>query len=107
MSGLVVCLTVAIIDSLTRSREWSVVSEEEEQRLGLSFDADGEFWMSFADFKKNFTNIEITNLTPDSLDEGRGNLSFILVSSSLPSLCRSKTSLGSKLLRRTMDSWST
>ena len=56
---------------LFRSREWSVVSDEEKRQLGLMFDADGEFWMSYADFKKNFTNIEITNLTPDSLDEGK------------------------------------
>ncbi|XP_075679746.1 calpain-9-like isoform X1 [Dermatophagoides pteronyssinus] len=52
-----------------KSREWSIVSSEEKQRIGLTFDADGEFWMSFADFQKNFTNIEITNLTPDSLDD--------------------------------------
>ncbi|OTF81040.1 hypothetical protein BLA29_000629 [Euroglyphus maynei] len=53
-----------------KSREWTIVSPEEKQRIGLTFDADGEFWMSFADFQKNFTNIEITNLTPDSLDDG-------------------------------------
>ncbi|XP_075591567.1 calpain-B isoform X6 [Dermatophagoides farinae] len=52
-----------------KSREWTIVSPEEKQRIGLTFDADGEFWMSFADFQKNFTNIEITNLTPDSLDD--------------------------------------
>lgn len=52
-----------------RSREWTIVSASDKRTLGLTFDADGEFWMSFADFKKNFTNIEITNLTPDSLDE--------------------------------------
>jgi len=55
---------------LDRSREWQVVSDAEKRTLGLTFDGDGEFWMSFADFKKNYTNIEITNLTPDSLDEG-------------------------------------
>ncbi|UXI16507.1 Serine-arginine protein 55 [Sarcoptes scabiei] len=52
-----------------KSREWSIVSFEERQRIGLTFESDGEFWMSFPDFQKNFTNIEITNLTPDSLDE--------------------------------------
>lgn len=54
-----------------RSREWSIVSDDEKEHLGLTFDSDGEFWMSFSDFKKNFTNIEITNLTPDSLEEGQ------------------------------------
>ena len=53
-----------------RSREWTVVPEREKQQLGLTFDADGEFWMSFTDFKSNFTRLEICNLSPDSLDEG-------------------------------------
>lgn len=53
-----------------QSREWTIVSDEEKRSLGLTFDADGEFWMSFADFKKNFTNVEITNLTPDAIEDG-------------------------------------
>ncbi len=57
-----------VVDAF-RSREWTIVSASDKRILGLTFDADGEFWMSFADFKKNYTNIEITNLTPDSLDE--------------------------------------
>lgn len=52
-----------------KSREWTIVNDTEKKILGLTFDADGEFWMSFSDFRKNFTNIEITNLTPDSLDD--------------------------------------
>ncbi|CAG2172973.1 unnamed protein product, partial [Oppiella nova] len=52
-----------------KSREWTVVPEREKQQLGLTFDADGEFWMSFTDFKNNFTRLEICNLSPDSLDE--------------------------------------
>ncbi|CAG2100227.1 unnamed protein product [Medioppia subpectinata] len=52
-----------------KSREWTVVPEREKQLLGLTFDADGEFWISFTDFKNNFTRLEICNLSPDSLGE--------------------------------------
>jgi calpain len=52
-----------------KSREWTVVSEREKIDLGLTFDADGEFWMAFTDFKNNFTRLEICNITPDPLDE--------------------------------------
>ncbi|CAG5125959.1 unnamed protein product [Candidula unifasciata] len=51
------------------SREWSLISEDEKQELGLVFDDDGEFWMSFKDFTANFQKLEICNLGPDSLDE--------------------------------------
>ena len=54
-----------------QSREWTIVSDEEKRSLGLTFDADGEFWMSFEDFRKNFTNLEITNLTPDAIGDGK------------------------------------
>ncbi|XP_059154720.1 calpain-B-like isoform X2 [Physella acuta] len=51
------------------SREWSLLSEDEKKELGLNFDDDGEFWMSFQDFITNFQKLEICNLGPDSLDE--------------------------------------
>uniref|UniRef100_A0A0B7AGX8 Calpain-3 n=2 Tax=Arion vulgaris TaxID=1028688 RepID=A0A0B7AGX8_9EUPU len=51
------------------SREWSLISESEKQELGLAFEDDGEFWMSFQDFTSNFQKLEICNLGPDSLDE--------------------------------------
>lgn len=50
------------------SREWSMISDYEKQKLGLVFEADGEFWIAFHDFRKNFTRVELCNLTPDSLD---------------------------------------
>lgn len=52
-----------------KSREWTVVNDTEKKILGLTFDSDGEFWMSLNDWKAQFTSVEITNLTPDSLDD--------------------------------------
>ncbi|KAK4310570.1 hypothetical protein Pmani_017872 [Petrolisthes manimaculis] len=41
------------------SPEWSKVSASERQRLGLTFEDDGEFWMTFEDFLENFTDLSI------------------------------------------------
>ncbi|PAA60754.1 hypothetical protein BOX15_Mlig019924g1 [Macrostomum lignano] len=51
------------------SPEWSILSEDEKKKMGLSFDDDGEFWMSFQDFCSNFQKLEICHLGPDSLNE--------------------------------------
>ncbi|XP_023248416.1 calpain-A isoform X3 [Copidosoma floridanum] len=51
------------------SPEWRFIPDDEKEELGLTFDVDGEFWMSFQDFKKYFTRLEICNLNPDSLTE--------------------------------------
>jgi len=50
-----------------RSAEWRFISESDKQSLGLIFDADGEFWMSYKDFVKYFSRLEICNLNPDLL----------------------------------------
>ncbi|XP_076044094.1 calpain-B-like isoform X6 [Oratosquilla oratoria] len=52
-----------------QSPEWQYIPEDEREEIGLNFEHDGEFWMSFKDFLSNFTMIELTNLNPDSLDD--------------------------------------
>lgn len=54
------------------SKEWDFIDEETKEDIGLTFDADGEFWMSFKDFMTHFDRLEICNLSPDSLDEDAG-----------------------------------
>ena len=51
------------------SAEWGYVPDDEKEALGINFDNDGEFWMSFKDWRRYFDQCEITNLSPDSLDE--------------------------------------
>lgn len=51
------------------SSEWSMIGEYERKKIGLVFAADGEFWISFHDFRKNFTRVELCNLTPDAIED--------------------------------------
>ncbi|KAK0416655.1 hypothetical protein QR680_012613 [Steinernema hermaphroditum] len=51
------------------SREWRSVAESVKQDMRLTFAHDGEFWMSFDDFMRNFEKMEICNLGPDVMDE--------------------------------------
>ncbi|XP_063039784.1 calpain-3 [Engraulis encrasicolus] len=53
------------------SKEWTTISKNEKEKLQLENAEDGEFWMSFDDFKKNYTKIEICNLTPDALEDDK------------------------------------
>ncbi|XP_040267557.1 calpain-3 isoform X2 [Bufo bufo] len=50
------------------SKEWTVIDKSEKSRLQHQIKEDGEFWMSFDDFMKNFTKLEICNLTADALE---------------------------------------
>ncbi|XP_029031257.1 calpain-2 catalytic subunit-like [Betta splendens] len=48
------------------SSEWKTISKDEKERMN-NIAEDGEFWMSYSDFIKNFSKLEICNLTPDTL----------------------------------------
>ncbi|XP_075470270.1 calpain-3 isoform X10 [Ascaphus truei] len=50
------------------SKEWSLIDKSEKSRLQHQISEDGEFWMSFDDFLKNFTKLEMCNLTADALE---------------------------------------
>ncbi|KAL3886449.1 hypothetical protein ACJMK2_026437 [Sinanodonta woodiana] len=39
--------------------EWQKVKQSEWQKLGLSLERDGEFWMAFDDFVKHYSNVDI------------------------------------------------
>ncbi|XP_073466627.1 calpain-3 isoform X3 [Aquarana catesbeiana] len=53
------------------SKEWNIIDKSEKARLQHQIKEDGEFWMSFDDFMKNFTKLEICNLTADALESDR------------------------------------
>ncbi|XP_030635383.1 calpain-9 [Chanos chanos] len=51
------------------SREWNMIDRAEKNRVLQNSLDDGEFWMEFEDFKRNYDKVEICNLTPDALTD--------------------------------------
>jgi len=65
-----VCLrSLSVLLIFLRSPEWRFIPDKEKEEIGLTFDDDGEFWMSYQDFRTHFARLEICNLNPDSLSE--------------------------------------
>uniref|UniRef100_A0A1B0GLJ6 Calpain catalytic domain-containing protein n=1 Tax=Lutzomyia longipalpis TaxID=7200 RepID=A0A1B0GLJ6_LUTLO len=52
-----------------QSPEWRYIPDHVKEQIGLNFDVDGEFWMSFKDFLTHFDRVELCNLSPDSLSD--------------------------------------
>ncbi|KAM6939559.1 calpain-2 catalytic subunit-like [Xenentodon cancila] len=50
------------------SEQWRYISNEDRERLSHRSE-DGEFWMSFLDFLRHYSRLEICNLTPDALSD--------------------------------------
>ncbi|KAM6413596.1 calpain-6 [Rhynochetos jubatus] len=48
------------------SEEWKKVSNSERKNLGLTLENDGEFWMTFEDWCKNFTDVDICRIVNTS-----------------------------------------
>ncbi|XKL67033.1 hypothetical protein PGB90_010453 [Kerria lacca] len=48
-----------------RSWEWDGLSTRDKELLSIRVRNDGEFWMSFEDFAKHFTQLDIVHVSPD------------------------------------------
>ncbi|TRY97821.1 hypothetical protein DNTS_014956 [Danionella cerebrum] len=54
------------------SAEWRQICDGDRERLNSKAE-DGEFWMSFTDFLRHYSRVEICNLTPDALTDDSVN----------------------------------
>ncbi|XP_051900976.1 calpain-1 catalytic subunit-like [Pristis pectinata] len=52
------------------SSEWNHIDPAQCREMQVKLE-DGEFWMSFADFQREFSRLEICNLTADALDSSK------------------------------------
>ena len=48
-----------------RSWEWDSLSERDKELLSIRVRNEGEFWMSFEDFSKQFTLLDLVHIGPD------------------------------------------
>ncbi|CAH0387534.1 unnamed protein product [Bemisia tabaci] len=48
-----------------RSWEWDGLSDRDKELLSVRVRNDGEFWMSFEDFARHFTHLDLVHIGPD------------------------------------------
>jgi len=49
------------------SKEWDLLSTDDQQQFGLTFDCDGEWWMEYEDFLRYFNELEMCHLCPEKM----------------------------------------
>ncbi|GAB1600396.1 calpain-5-like [Argonauta hians] len=49
------------------SPEWQKIDKNDRSNIGLTFEDDGEFWMTFEDFCKHFVNVAICRVVNTSI----------------------------------------
>uniref|UniRef100_A0A1I8HCW1 Calpain catalytic domain-containing protein n=2 Tax=Macrostomum lignano TaxID=282301 RepID=A0A1I8HCW1_9PLAT len=54
------------------SPTWDRVGPAEKQRLGVEVGDDGEFWMAYEDFAREFTRLEVCRLSPEAMYDDSG-----------------------------------
>ena len=53
---------------------WNQIDAGTKERLEIKIENDGEFWMSYDDWIRNFDNCQICNLTPDTIGDSVSNV---------------------------------
>lgn len=51
------------------STDWNHVSDADKKKCGLDGKDDGEFWMSFSDFKRQYDRVDVCHLDPESMSK--------------------------------------
>ncbi|XP_063244586.1 calpain-5-like isoform X2 [Bacillus rossius redtenbacheri] len=52
---------------LSTNPEWAKVKDSQRERIGLTFNEEGEFWMPLEDFVSHFTDLVVCRLVPSNI----------------------------------------
>ncbi|CAL8072205.1 unnamed protein product [Orchesella dallaii] len=56
-----------LLNMNSRSPEWVKIPKSEKEKLGLTFEDDGEFWIPYEDFAAEFTDLSVCQLVNTSI----------------------------------------